>query len=246
MTPADPCPSELRLVQLDAGEGAAPVAARAAAHVTGCRRCQARRAEIAAVRRQVAASSASPPSWLAPPARRSWRRRAVVPALAMAAALALVVVGWRGPGGIATDGGERRKGGGLVLTVYIHRDGAVVPGADGAPVFPADQLRFALSGAVGARYVAVLSLDGGGRASVYAPVDAGPLRLQLGGPRQLVPGAIELDDVIGPERLIGLACDRPIAVAALRARLEADRALPPPAGCVSAELTLDKRARVQP
>ena len=75
--------------------------------------------------------------------------------------------------------------------------------------------------------VAVFSLDGADQVSVYhdwVPLDAGE--------RQLLPGAVELDDVVGEEHLYAMVCERAVPRAQVEAAIRKDRVRPElPADC---------------
>ena len=51
---------------------------------------------------------------------------------------------------------------------------------------------------------------------------------------------IQEGDILGPERLVGVFCDRAVPVAQLEAAVARDAALPP--GCTADTLTIEKRS----
>lgn len=130
------------------------------------------------------------------------------------------------------------------LGVYIKSGERVRKGETGEQVHPGDILRFSYS-MDRSRHVAILSLDGARRASVYFPFGtvAAPLPAADEG---TFPDGIELDGALGPERIYGLFCEDAIAVEPLRRALEERGAPPdPPAGCVVDRLELEKVARTE-
>jgi hypothetical protein len=202
----------LRLEQLDD----AAKRERVSAHLAGCDRCRSRLAAIGAV--------VAPPFDFGevdvgqPPATSlGWRRRALwlAPALAVAAAMA-VLVPWK-------SSGERSKGGGWQLGLVVqHPSGRVAPVFQGQALAPGDRLRFEVSAPTDA-FVSVISLDAKSAVTPFVPATGTTVAVRAG-KRQLLEGAVRLDDAIGPERLMLLACARSIpvgeVVAAARTALE--------------------------
>ncbi|MGB1016463.1 MAG: hypothetical protein ACPG4T_20155, partial [Nannocystaceae bacterium] len=62
--------------------------------------------------------------------------------------------------------------------------------------------------------VAVLSRDGAGVVSVYISADEQMVRTDAG-EAALLPGAVSLDEVTGPETFYGVFCSQPVATAKL-------------------------------
>jgi hypothetical protein len=104
-------------------------------------------------------------------------------------------------------------------------------------VFPNDAINFTASTDRPA-FLAIISVDGGGKVSVYYPEGrtAAPLRV---GRDQVLRLSVVLDDVLGLERLVGVFCDRPIPIDQLEAAVAHNAALP--AGCLADALTIEKR-----
>ena len=146
------------------------------------------------------------------------RRRWELTALGLAAATAAVVLVTRGaPRRPDAREADLRSKGDASLTVFRRHAGSVSVLSDGARVEPGDSLRF-LADPAGYRWLLVLSLDGGGRSTVYLPYGGSasrpidPLR------RFEDDGSITLDETRGPERIFALFSDQPIAAAeAIRA-----------------------------
>src|SRR5204862_8111689 len=93
-------------------------------------------------------------------------------------------------------------------------EGSVQRVDPGAPLRPGDRLRFEVSTRWPRAQVALVSLDA--RGAVTPPVPAaGQTALVPGGRPVLLDGAGELDEALGPERVLLVGCPRPLAVAAL-------------------------------
>jgi hypothetical protein len=92
-------------------------------------------------------------------------------------------------------------------------------------------------------YLAILSVDGNGKASIYYPTtpDAAPVKRNM---RQPLPLSTRLDDSLGRETIHAYLCRSAVELEALRAALEAH---PPEAprreGCTVETLVFEKRAR---
>src|SRR5262249_59866478 len=102
---------------------------------------------------------AAPPG---PPARRGPRAAAVAAGLAAAAALLLFV----------RPSGERLKGTGFALGMFVEHAEQVRRAGPGVTVAPEDAVRFTVTAPVES-YVAVLSLDPAGHTSIYFPLGGG-------------------------------------------------------------------------
>ena len=240
---------EWRALELDAGAVEALTA-----HVTGCKRCQKRRALLEAqadefLRRYPELdlpALASTKSSVRPASRTrgtivSWRRGwAIASGLAGLAAAALALLLLRPVEPVAdAELGTRIKGSSR-LGFFVKRGDQVLPGGDEEVVYPRDLLRFTLT-TVKTSHTAILSLDGAGVASVYHP--AAPQSQRFGVVRdEALDQSIELDATLGRERIWAVFCDAPFEVEPLRARLEAKRELEVPAGCTIDQLTVVKQA----
>jgi hypothetical protein len=115
------------------------------------------------------------------------------------------------------------------VAFFVKRSDRVFEGRSDERLHPRDQVRFVVS-TDRPRYVAILSVDGAGVASVYYPTSGAPASLQQG--RDLaLEGGIELDGVSGEERIYALFCEDPIDVARERASLLATKVVAPREGC---------------
>ncbi|HEY1416550.1 MAG TPA: DUF4384 domain-containing protein, partial [Myxococcaceae bacterium] len=154
------CLSALRLDRWMMGELDATDAETVGSHVASCATCSTAVAGMRGVREEVRAFPI-PLSLVRPAPRRRVASGAVAGlGLALAASLVLVL---RAP-----PATERPKGPGLGLAMYVQHGAEVRRAAPGESVSPGDAVRFAVSTPTPA-YVAVLSIDPAGRASVYFP-----------------------------------------------------------------------------
>jgi hypothetical protein len=167
-----------------------------------------------------------------PPLRRRLPRAAVA-GLGLALAASVVVM-------LRTDLGERRKGPGLGLAMYVQHGSEVRRAAPGESVAPGDAVRFAVSTPVPA-FVAVLSVDPSGRASVYFP--EGPRAVQVpAGTEVPLPLGTLLDETTGEERLLGLFCTTPVELEPIRLALQqAQDGAPLPTDCQGLRWSFVKR-----
>jgi hypothetical protein len=229
------CLSDFALDRRLAGEFAPAEEASALEHVATCRRCERRWAELRAGRDAFAAE-APPLSLGAVPARgggRAWR----VVAGGCVAAAAVVALVLRGH---PDDAGTRAKGGSSArFGFFVRHAGTVREGRSGERVQPGDALRFVYRGR-DPRYIAVLSVDGAGRASTYFPDSPVAPREE---PGVALPASTVLDDTLGEERLYGVSCPDPFDVEMLRKALEAaPRQSPAPKGCDVDAIVVRKEA----
>jgi hypothetical protein len=194
-----------RLAELTAGEQAAT-----AAHLYGCRQCRQREqaladAELPALDVLALWRARNPPE-----RRRSWRW--LIPVVTPSAVLALgvlLLVAIRPPPQ------ERTKGAGWWLGVVArHPDGVVERVAPHGPLRPGDRLRFEVHGDGPDGHVAVISLDSAGAVTAFVPA-SGQMLPVAAGRKQLLDGAVALDGVLGPERLLSVVCPGPLPVASV-------------------------------
>jgi hypothetical protein len=222
------CTSALRLDRWLAGELPAAEAARLRAHLDGCPRCAAAAEALREDRDRAVLPPLRPAR--APSRRPAWRLGALAGGLALAAGLLLLVR----PGAP----GERARGSGPGLAMWVRHGEEVRRAGPGEVVAAGDDLRFAVTSPEPA-FVAVLSLDPAGRASVYFPAGDRAERV-AGGVEVALPLATRLDATVGAERLLGLFCDRPVELEPLRAALQAGREAIPE-GCRVTRWAFEKR-----
>lgn len=252
--PANEHVSDLTWDRLHAGQLDDALADRARGHAAACASCEARRAQLAAAHERFA--SAPPPLRAAHPMRAlraavaTHRWRTVAPALVLALAAAVaIVLAWprRGALGTTVAHGDHRAAtrykGGFAVTAFAGRDGDAVPLGAGDPIFPADRLQLSYS-AERAGHLAVLSIDGAERASVYFPTDSATTWPAPAGHHITLPASTELDDVLGNERLWIVFCDRAQSLAPLVGLLtDGGVAAQPPEGCEVQRIGLTKQLR---
>jgi hypothetical protein len=200
------CFSALQFDRFLIGELDASEAEHLRGHVAGCARCAAALDELKA-----ASEEPLPPPRIVPlAARPRFPLRSLAAAVGLAAAASLLLV-IRPPG-------TRLKGPGFTLGMYVDHGGEVRRAAPGETVAPGDALRFAVTAPVDV-YVAVLSVDPKGRASIYFPAGA-RAELVRAGTDVALPLGTRLDDTVGEERIFGLFCSSAIDLEPLRVRLE--------------------------
>jgi hypothetical protein len=176
---------------------------RGSAHLGACTQCRTRMAELEAV----AAPAIDLGATLAIPAMqpgKRWPRRTLWLAPLLAAAAVAALVPWGRPS-------VRAKGGGWQLGVVTqHDDGRVARVSPGAALLPGDRLRFEVAAPADA-FVSVISLDARGAVTPFVPATGDAIAIRPG--RQLLDGAVRLDDAVGDERIMLVACPRAVAIA---------------------------------
>jgi hypothetical protein len=243
------CLSDLVFDRWLAGELGPEEQRTAATHLAGCARCKARHIQIERDRAQFLdrypsfAPRTAVPAPSTPLGERSAtrprRRGAWLGGALAAAALLALGVGNLGRERELGEGDGTRSKGTFALTFFVKHGDAVLAGSDGQSVAPGDQLRFAITSSAPG-HLAIFSLDGAGVASVYHPSGATRARPLAVSSNTPLDTAVELDAVPGRERIIAISCPEPFELEPLRARLESERELLAPPGCVSDQLTLVK------
>ena len=189
---SDACLSDLVLDRWRVGELSALERARAALHVRTCSACAGRKREL-----EREALAFDVPLRLPVPVRRwSWRPLLGL-AAAAAACLLLLVPSMEAPG-------VRTKGGPWFSVIARRADGSIDRVLPGDSLAPGDAIRFEVRAGEPA-VVAVLGIDAAGAVTPYVE----GIALEPGEPAVL-PGAIRLDETLGPERLVALFCPTPI------------------------------------
>jgi hypothetical protein len=200
------CLSALHLDRFLMGELDTAEAERVRAHLAGCARCTEAVDGLRTVR-----DERLPPLRVVPlaPRPRLWLRAAAA-GLGIAAAASLVLV--------FRPSGERVKGPGFSLHMYVEHGGEVRRAGPGETVAAGDAVRFAVTTPAKA-YVAVLSLDPEGHGSIYFPIGARAEPVEAGAEVAL-PLGTRLDATVGEERIVALFCTSPIELEPLRVQLE--------------------------
>lgn len=228
-TRGEGCVSDLRMDRWLAGELVAADASAIETHVAGCEHCRARLREIEQARGVFDAQARDDARVLhgcAPSGKRPL-------ALAVSSALSIATLAaglWFALLPTRDSAPVLRLKGARGFGFYVQRDGAVFRGSPGQRLLPGDSLRFVARTAEPV-HLAVLSLDGAQRASVYYPEGERAAELAQG-PEQALTSSVRLDAVLGPERLYALFCRDPIALEPVRAALERElEAFAAPPGC---------------
>jgi hypothetical protein len=226
------CLSGLRLDRWMMGELDTTDAEIVGTHVSSCAACSAAVAGIRGVREEVRALPL--PAALGRPAPRRRIPGVAVAGLGLALAASLVVVLRLPPGT------ERSKGSGIGLIMFVQHGNEVRRAVPGETVSPGDAVRFAVSSPTPA-YVAVLSVDPLGRASVYFPQADRAAQVPAGSEVPL-PLGTRLDATTGEERLLGLFCASPVELEPIRLGLEQGQdGAPLPADCQGLRWSFVKR-----
>jgi hypothetical protein len=156
--------------------------------------------------------------------------------LAAAAAVLIQV------GGLTERGATTRSKGDPRLDFFVAtKTGGVQRGAPGDTLVPGSRVQFVYSHPTRV-WLAVVSRDGAGRASIYFP-EGGRTAAELpAGREQPLPVSTVLDEALGPEQIFGLFCQAPVALAPVRDALARGATDPPvPPGCRLSRLTWVKR-----
>lgn len=217
------CLSDLALDLLVAGGPSTP---EASVHLSGCAACQARRAEIAAQR------AAPLPPLTTPqvvPLRTGRRPKVALTLVAAAAATLLVLTRVEAP----TE--QTQTKGGPSLGFYVSHRGQVRRGANDEQVSPGDGLRFLYSSNQ-PNYLAVISWDAAGKASLYYPASGDTMAAVAAGHELALDSAVTLDETVGRERIFGFFCAHPHPIAPLLESVAS-----PPPGCQRVELAIEKK-----
>ncbi len=218
------CHSALHLDRFLAGELDEAESETLRAHVSHCALCSAALDDMRP-------RGTLPPLRVVPLAARRWRPRIIAAAAGLAAAASVVLIARR-------PTGERTKGPGFSIAAYVQHAGEVRRVGPGESVSPGDALRFAVT-VPAPGYVAVLSVDPQGRASIYYPASDRAAPVNPGGEVAL-PLGTRLDATVGEERISALFCDSPIDLEPVRAAIGQGSARVP-AGCQVARWNFVKR-----
>lgn len=170
-----------------------------------------------------------------PAARRWWRW--LVPAGALAAFAAVLLVVFRGGDSPTSPDDIQVKGDEITLVIHVQTGATSRRLASGDDVVPGDRLRFEINAAKRG-YVAIIGIDGSGALTVYHP-DAGTAPLVFDPTMRILPGAIALDRTPGDERFYAFYSEQPFELSTVVAALEQNQPLPPHIS--KAEVVLHKK-----
>jgi hypothetical protein len=211
------CASDLSLDRLALGELGAEERTALAAHLSGCADCAAANARLAEQRalfdrQELIPNLAADALMRAQSQRRRTWRWLVAPlglVAASAAAFALFV----------TPAPESRTKGEFSLSPYVLHAESASAGALhlGEPLHPGDRLQFRYNGGK-AGHLAIVSVDATGEVSVYYPPGPMTAPVEAGNDIPLT-SAVELDETLGREVIIGVRCEKPTAVAEIAGAL---------------------------
>ncbi len=237
------CLSDLTIDRLVCGELSDDAAEGARTHVATCAVCRERLDAIVDDRREFAAKQGAQIPALSRPANGAAqsrvqgkgeghsgasRARWIVRSSAILALAAALLLWFRARSPREEEDGTRLKGAGR-LSFFVARDGEGHRGSSGEVLRSGDRVQFVVA-LVEARYVAVLSRDGRGRASIFFPEARAAERVESGPSVRLGTSTI-LDDAPGREDVFGLFCRAPQDLESVRAALESSGRLISPSGC---------------
>lgn len=211
-------------------------------HLSGCARCQDRLDAMRSFRSGVAV----PPLPIIPALRASsvrTRQRWAMPAvtvLAVAASLGLFINrGWHQSGQSDSDTVSSRTKGSSRLGFYVKRGEQIQKGAPADILHPGDNIEFVYR-APSPGYLAIFSVDGQGKATVYYPTSPTAAAVQAG--ERVLPQSTLLDGVLGKETVYALFCTNAEQLEPIRAALETGSGTPPEVpGCTVETLHFEKR-----
>jgi hypothetical protein len=121
----------------------------------------------------------------------------------------------------------RTKGEFSLSSYVLHPESATAGTLHlGEPLHPGDRLQFRYNGSKSG-HLAVVAVDSAGKVSIYYPPGPQAVPVEAGHDIPLS-SAVELDGTLGREVIVGVRCERPVAVAeisaATRSAVEAARA----------------------
>lgn len=248
-----PCPSHFRLDQLAAGEIGEAESTEMLRHIEACAAClerKARRDEAEALHttdltllRRLSARSPDARRARAPKAPLWSRRVAAFSAAAALGAFALVALPRSAEQALNVTPGTRSKGA-AHSALYVADENRIRAVDDASVLYPGSTLQVTVTSPEPA-HVAVASVDGAGRRTVYVPYAGegsalGMVDLPAGHDVPL-PQSTILDDVLGTETVAVFICRDRLADARLLVSLiDTGDA---PEGCVVDRYTLRKQAR---
>lgn len=218
-SPPEGCLSHLVIDTLLAGELDQEQETKARQHLQTCRRCTQQFNLVQQAQQRFSQRSAG----FIPERRRDKRWRLLAAPLVAAAAACVAMLFW-----FEDDRSKTQLKGHPTLGFYVKHEGATRVGGPGERVVPGDQLRFTVT-THSPQYLAVVSVDGAGKPSVYYPM--GPeMAHHPAGPQRALELATELDETLGKEVVYGFFCADKIALSSL-IELVGHPPVVPPEGC---------------
>jgi hypothetical protein len=214
-------------------------------HLDECRMCAERSQALEAGRESFLQT---PPPRAMPGERPARARVKTIPILVPSSVVILLALAFLLHSGLgsrkgdpALDLGIRTKGQ-EHLGFLVKRDRKVTRGSAGEVLYPGDALQFFYTSTESA-YLAVISVDGAGRVSVYHPEGNRAQAIEPGNEVALS-SSVVLDEVLGPETIYGLFCKEPIAIEPVVTVLRSRPHEPPiPKGCRVRKIRVVKKTR---
>ncbi len=223
------CLSAFRLDRFRLGELPPPEAAQVQAHLLGCALCREASDVLGKAEADFRASAI--PLQASP---RDWRRALLWGSGAVAAAAACLLA-------FQPSAAVRSKGPPASVGMYVQHGPDVRRALPGEAVAPGDSVRFVYSSREPG-YLAILSRDGAGVATVYFP-GGSEMASVPAAEDALLPLATRLDGVLGEETVLAVLCPGPRALEPLREALQASpQSLPEVPGCRLATFHFTKHA----
>jgi hypothetical protein len=256
-------PSDFAFDRLMTGELADDQKGAMQAHIAGCPLCTERHGQLARGAEEFATLRAARPfvgERIRARATRRWpslfwspraRTFAGAGVAVTAVAAALLLISSRPD---ADTDYRTTKGAALVLDVFVKRKGGDIESLlAGSRLAPGDLLRFRVQAATDG-FFGLISADSAGNVMSYLPDDTRTLLPLKAAVPRLIDGGIELDGVLGHERLVAFLCRERLGtghlVAAVRTALAAGGGDPlrmqmtaVPGGCTSTTLWFEKLPR---
>ncbi|MBW2734792.1 MAG: DUF4384 domain-containing protein [Deltaproteobacteria bacterium] len=217
--PTSPCPSELLLDRYRLSDLPEAQHHECSAHIDQCPRCAERlvilkkesidfaegfnipNLVVDALQR---AEKTSRP-WWASALRPQWLGAIAAASVGVMAMVLLWPQLTEGPPGLSPEPGAYRIKGGFSIAVRVKRGERQWQAKADTWFEPGDNIRFIVT-IPSAGYLYVVGIDASRTVTLYEPYGGERARRLQPGDAQAVPGAIELDDTLGDERVIALLC----------------------------------------
>ena len=244
--PSD-CLSELVLDEWSAGELSPGEQQRCEAHLASCSACRTRKLALEQASstfysdaptfealKRLAPAPKPKPKPVSKLVRLRWLS---APLLAACAALAFIAI--RAPEPSTPLQETRAKGGAPRIGYYLKRGDQIARGENATVVYPRDSVRFVYT-ADRAYYLAIFSADARG-VGVYYP-NGRTAQLVKAGQDIALDFSVELDDILGRERVTALFCPEVFEIPPVQSALSSGSPLPASlASCERASFELNKQ-----